>query len=245
MSDFDRFRVYTQARLGLDRRGHSLGTDTQLDFERARAEARDAVHSVWDVGATASKIKALGFRAIPVASEVGANRETYLRLPAAGRALAKPAQALLRKAKRTDIALILSDGLSARAIEKHALPFLKQFLKKLPKGMTVTFVLAPFSRVGILDPIGHALRAKISIILIGERPGLSAPDSMGIYLTYGPKPGKSDADRNCISNVRPPEGLAYATAADRLANLLREGVRLKLSGVQLKDTEVTPSIESS
>lgn len=137
-----------------------------------------------------------------------------------------------------DIAFIATDGLSPKGIDNHLIPFWETFkplLKKNLGDLKVALVLVPFGRVAISDEIGSALKARESVIFVGERPGLSSFDSLGIYMTYNPKHGNTDANRNCISNIHPPEGLSYESAAEKLIDLLKESFRLKLSGVNLKE----------
>lgn len=233
-------KEYTQARIGLHRSGHSLSTQDLLDFQLAHAMAKDAVHDEWDSFRLEKQLKSLGEKPLRVETSVSI-REQYLKYPGLGRALNEASRKkLLRYSKRhhVDIAFIVTDGLSAKAIDAHLIPFWKVFKPILFERMgklKIAMVLAPFGRVALSDDVGKALSAAMSIIFVGERPGLSSINSLGIYLTYAPKVGNSDANRNCISNVHPPEGLAYAIAAEKLAYLIAECFRLKLSGVGIKE----------
>lgn len=251
MDILEQFKMHTQARIGLTRTGHSVSTQDLLRFQIAHALARDAVQETWDVERIEKKLKALGEKPLRVESGVSI-REQYLKFPTLGRVLSKAShEKLARYSKRhhVDIVFIITDGLSARAIDTHLVPFwkiLKPLLASEFGKLKICIVLAPYARVAISDDIGKVLGAKLSVIIVGERPGLSSVDSLGIYLTYAPKPGNSDANRNCISNVHPPEGLAYAIAAEKLLFLMTESLRLKLSGVSLKEetTHLTENLQS-
>lgn len=242
MNLWDQLKEHTQARIGLNRTGHSVSTHDLLEFQLAHAFARDTVHETWDVARFEKKIKALGEKPLLVKTAVEV-RELYLKFPNLGRTLNKDSREKLIKHRLknpVDIAFIITDGLSPRAIDRHALPFwktLKPLFKTTLGNLKMALVVAPFGRVALSDDIGKALGAKMSVMLVGERPGLSSVDSLGIYLTYAPKPGNTDANRNCISNVHPPEGMAYASAAEKLLYLMGESLRLKLSGVSLKEEE--------
>ena len=225
-------RQYTSARVGLDRTGSSLATHEVLDFQLAHAQARDAVHAVLDVS---SLLAGLRERALPacVLRSAAPDRTTYLRKPRMGREL-NPESAASLVAVSCDVVFVIADGLSALAVTRHALPLLDELLPLLDPHWSVGPVcLVEQGRVAIGDAIGVALPAKVSVVLIGERPGLSSPDSLGAYITWEPRPGRTDAERNCISNIR-PEGLDYAQAARMLAFYLREALRQKLTGIALK-----------
>ena len=222
-----RWRAATRARIGLGRSGDALPTKALLDFELAHSRARDAVHGQADFAALA---KALPLPCIHVRSQV-AGRLTYLRRPDLGRRL-DPACDLPRG--EYDLAFIIADGLSARAVEAHAGPLLQICLDRLDRSWRIApIVLAGQARVALGDEIGERLNAACAVVLIGERPGLSAADSLGAYLTWGPKPGRRDAERNCISNIH-GGGLSYDAAARMLVWLLNESRRRKLSGIELK-----------
>jgi ethanolamine ammonia-lyase small subunit len=231
-------REFTQARIALGRAGHAVPTEALLDFQLAHAEARDAVHFPWDIEAFAGQVRGLGAEALVLDTPVG-SRSEYLRRPDLGRVLTEASRARLRDlhTKAADVALIVTNGLSSTAVERHGIPLLQAIINGChAKG----FSLAPVSlvangRVALLDDIGGMLAARVAAIVVGERPGLSAADSLGIYLTFEPRPGKTDADRNCISNIRPPEGMGYETAAAKLLYLTGEAMRRGISGVALKD----------
>lgn len=239
---WDELRAHTSARIALGRVGSSLPTSEVLKFSLAHAQARDAVHRPLDFVALRSELEVHGFRCLQVASDAP-DRPTYLLRPDKGRQLeAASTTRLQQEAPAPELAIVLADGLSSVAIQRHALPLLERFRQHFDTDWANTpVVLAEQGRVAIGDGIGEALRARLVIVLIGERPGLSSPDSLGIYLTYQPKPGLMDSQRNCISNVR-PEGLPYALAAHKLDFLARQALRLQLSGVDLKDDSSLQSI---
>lgn len=234
-NELNKIRAFTNARVALNHVGSAIPTQAILKFNADRASAQDAVHAVWDVDRTKNSLENSGEQVIQVASAV-TSREHYLKRPDLGRLLNEESRNQL-KAMNTgcDVVFIFSDGLSATAIEKHAVPFWSHFKKALSAHNLIMapLVLAPFSRVALSDEIGFYLNATVSIIIIGERPGLSAYDSLGIYLTFGPKPGNMDSARNCISNIHPPDGLSYAEGANKLLYLLLECMKHQLSGVGL------------
>ena len=239
-------RRHTPARIALGRAGTSLPTAELLRFAAAHAQARDAVHIALDTGALARDLSALGLAPLTVRSRAG-DRESYLRRPDLGRRLDPADAARLQAQARgpTDLALVLGDGLSAVALQQHAAPLLAALLPLLAPGLTLApLVIATQARVALADEIGALLQARVVLMLLGERPGLSAPDSLGAYLTHGPQLGCSDAQRNCVSNIR-PAGLPIALAARRLAWLLGEAWRRRLSGVALKDDSGTALLDSS
>lgn len=229
-------RRLTPARLALGRSGDALPTAEVLRFAAAHALARDAVHVPLDVPALADALVAGGWPApVPVHSRA-ADRATYLRRPDLGRRLAEADAACLTRAEPPpDLALVIGDGLSAVAAQRHAAPLLHALREALGEALRLAPpVIASQARVALADEIGERLGARAVLILLGERPGLSSPDSLGAYLTFDPRIGRHDAQRNCVSNIR-PEGLPPATAAARLAWLVRESLRRELSGVGLKD----------
>ena len=231
-----RLRDFTPARVGLGRTGHSLPTRELLDFQLAHARARDAVHASLDTALLALKWKEKGREAVRVRS-AAEDRIAYLRRPDLGRRLSDLSRALLTPLRGDyDVALVVVDGLSALAIERHASALLDVVLPRLaaPAWRVAPLVLVEQGRVAIGDEIGHALGASLAVVLIGERPGLSSPDSLGVYLTWNPRPGLTDAERNCISNIR-LEGLGYQAAAHKLLFLMTEARRRQLSGVALKE----------
>ena len=230
------WRAATPARLALGRAGQGMPTDETLRFGWAHAMARDAIHAALDTGALERDLQAGGWDSRTVRSGAP-DRATYLRRPDLGRQLdAGDAQRLRAEAAGgCDLCLVVGDGLSSLAVARHALPLLAALRPQLPAGLRLApVVIATQARVALADEIGEAFGARLSAMLIGERPGLSSPDSLGIYLTHGPRRGRHDAQRNCISNVR-PQGLPYAAAAFKLAWLVRESLRRGLSGVELKD----------
>ncbi|MCB1908843.1 MAG: ethanolamine ammonia-lyase subunit EutC [Rhodocyclaceae bacterium] len=231
-----RLRDLTAARIAIGRAGGSLPTRELLSFSLDHARARDAVHHALD---QRSVQDALARRGLPwlAAHSAAASRADYLRRPDLGRRLDDGSRARLLAAADPggcDLALVLADGLSAIAVERHAPALLDALLPLLEDWRLAPVVIAEQARVALGDDIGAALRACQVVMLIGERPGLSSPDSLGIYLTHDPQPGRSDADRNCISNVR-PQGLAPEIAARRLNHLMRGARALGASGIALKD----------
>ncbi|KQR74354.1 ethanolamine ammonia-lyase [Burkholderia sp. Leaf177] len=234
-SPWDALRRFTNARIALGRAGSSLPTAPLLAFNLSHAQARDAVHQPLDVDALHASLRAAGFDTLD-AESAAPDRDHYLRRPDLGRKLSDESTARLREYAEPDFDLVfvVADGLSAYAAARHAVPLLERMRPKLDGVRIGPVVVARQARVALGDGIGELLRARIVVVLIGERPGLSSPDSLGVYLTYEPRIGRSDAERNCISNVR-PEGLPYDTAAFKLQYLLNEAVRLKLTGVKLKD----------
>ena len=226
-------REFTSARVDLGRTGHSLPTSELLDFQLAHARARDAVYLPLDVTSLVVELKQKNIQCVTLASEAR-DRLTYLQRPDLGRRLnAESRQRLAPLKSDYDAAFIIADGLSALAVHRHAAPLLELALAQLNWNIAPVAVVEQ-GRVGISDEIGELLGAKLAVMLIGERPGLSSPDSLGIYLTWQPKAGRTEADRNCISNIR-AEGLSYELAAHKLLFLMNESRRLKLSGVQLKE----------
>jgi ethanolamine ammonia-lyase small subunit len=235
-SPWGEWRGVTPARLALGRVGSGMPTDEVLRFGWAHAMARDAVHAALDVPTLETALHAQGWRTGQVRSRAP-DRVTYLRRPDLGRVLDPHEFAKLRAMNTLpgNICVVIGDGLSSLAVDRHAAPLLARLRPLLADELKqVPAVIATQARVALADEIADALRAKLSIMLIGERPGLSSPDSLGIYITHGPFKNRSDAERNCISNVR-PEGLSYAAAALKLAWLVREAIGRGLTGVDLKD----------
>jgi ethanolamine ammonia-lyase small subunit len=224
-------RRHTSARIGLGRAGDSLPTARLLEFEAAHAAARDAVHTPIDVAAVQAQLD--GLPTVTVRS-AAPDRSRYLQRPDLGRRL-DPECAHLLAPGGYDVTFVITDGLSARAVHDHAAEVLRATLEQLRDWSVAPIVLATQGRVALGDEIAERLGAALVVVLLGERPGLSAADSLGIYLTAGPRVGRTDAERNCISNVRPPEGLGYAAAAGKLVHLMREARRLGITGVGLKD----------
>jgi ethanolamine ammonia-lyase small subunit len=238
-------RQFTAARIALGRSGVSLPTAAQLDFQLAHARARDAVHLALDAKALTQRLcdaNADSMRYVTVSSAAG-NRDTYLQRPDLGRRLDAASRTILQDLHQShapaapyDLAIVIADGLSALAIEQNAQPFLDALTRRLaPENWSLApIAIVRQGRVAIGDEVGEIFGAKVVVILIGERPGLSSPDSMGLYLTWAPQVGLTDESRNCISNVR-PAGLSYEEAAFKLHYLLTQAHQRQLSGIQLKD----------
>ena len=232
-----RLREHTDARIGLGRAGDSLPTAAQLEFQLAHAQARDAVHLALD---TERVMGELGERFdLPVRLHSAArDRDEYLRRPDLGRVLDDDSRERLAEldCERCDVSLCIVDGLSARAIHENAMPFVDALLPVLAEADLELgpVALVEQGRVAVGDPIGEALGARMSVVLIGERPGLSSPDSLGVYFTWAPQSGRRDSERNCISNIR-PRGQSFAAAARLLGYLMNEALRIETSGVALKD----------
>ncbi|MEX0724851.1 MAG: ethanolamine ammonia-lyase subunit EutC [Planctomycetaceae bacterium] len=230
-------RSLTAARIALGRSGGSLTTSELLDFGLAHARARDAVHAVFDPEALTRELSELGIPCLTIDS-CARDRWEYLRRPDLGRRLNEASRKTLSDltTPSCDLSIVISDGLSATAAHQQAVPVLKSLWPRL---LNDRWSLAPvqlvrFGRVAIQDEIGELLGAQLSLMLIGERPGLGSPNSLGAYFVYRPQPGKTDAERNCVSNIR-AEGLSPEAAAESLYYLLSESRRRRISGVMLKD----------
>ncbi len=229
----------TTARLSLGATGPVIPLREQLRFQLDHALARDAVHTGLDTGLLLRGLRERGLDPVLLRSNA-ADRATYLRRPDLGRTMhADSVHALQRIAdgSGTQALFVLADGLSALALERHALPLLDTVASLLEPG-TLNQRPLPIvtnARVAIADEIGHLLGAAVTVLLIGERPGLSSPDSLGCYITWNPQPGRTDAERNCISNIRGDEGLSYTEAAHRIAHYIAEAQRLQTTGIALKD----------
>lgn len=233
---WERLRAFTAARIALGRAGHGLPTAELLRFGLAHAQARDAVHVPLDADALVRDLAAEGQPAVVVHSRA-ADRASYLRRPDLGRMLDDDSRqriAAMRPEVPPDVVLVVADGLSSRAAGCHAVPLIRALRPLLADWRFGPTVVARQARVALGDEIGALLAARQVVVLIGERPGLSSPDSLGLYLTHDPRPGRTDAERNCISNVR-PEGLPADAAAARLAWLMGAAQRLGATGVRLKD----------
>jgi ethanolamine ammonia-lyase small subunit len=242
-------RRLTPARIALGRSGTSMPTGAQLDFQYAHAQARDAVHLPFDHRALRAQLAEGGHESL-VLHSAATNRDSYLQCPDLGRKLSEEsAQGLREYAEANpggvDLVIVVADGLSALAVHRHTLPFLTRLSEQIAEeGWSLApVILVEQGRVAVSDEIGELLGAKMVVILIGERPGLSSPDSLGLYFTYNPKVGLTDAYRNCISNIR-LEGLSYGMAAHRLLYLMREACRRQLSGVNLKDEAQVQTLAS-
>lgn len=230
-------RNHTSARIALGRAGASLPTAEVLNFAVAHAAARDAVHATLDVDALMHALQPLEHPAIVLAT-CASDRQTYLHRPDLGRRLDDASAATLgsHRARNPDVVFIVADGLSAPAAQTQAAPLLAELLPMLrDANLTVgPLCIVKQARVAIEDEIGAALGAKLAVILIGERPGLGTAESLGAYLVYDPRPGRTDAQRNCVSNIR-PGGLSSAQAVQTLNYLISEALRRQISGVALKD----------
>ncbi|THF48020.1 ethanolamine ammonia-lyase subunit EutC [Allorhizobium terrae] len=230
--DFDpfaRFRNATRARIGIGRTGDAMTTKSVLDFQLAHARARDAVHGAVDFATLASDLAPA--QTVLVRS-LAKDRSTYLTRPDLGR---RPDPADLPKAgDRYEIAFIIADGLSAAAVQRHAAPVYKAAARRLGGFSLSPVILGEQARVAFGDEAAAAYGAQVAVVLVGERPGLSVPDSLGAYITFAPRLGCRDSERNCISNIH-DDGLSYELAAEKIAWLVREALRLKLSGVDLKE----------
>ncbi|MFD4366073.1 ethanolamine ammonia-lyase subunit EutC [Rhodococcus sp. NPDC058521] len=231
---WNELRRSTQSRIGLGRAGDSLPTSRVLEFKAAHAAARDAVHQPLDVRSLSETVAAVGIGAPVTVASLAADRSEYLRRPDLGRL---PADLTQVSAASSDVGFVLADGLSPHALAEHGTPLLTALVDELSDHYTLASpVIATEARVALGDHIAEAMGVRTLVLLIGERPGLSVADSVGIYLTHLPRPGRADSERNCISNIHPPEGLGYRRAAQTAASLLAAARRLGRSGVALKDT---------
>ncbi|WP_078120304.1 ethanolamine ammonia-lyase subunit EutC [Thiosocius teredinicola] len=244
---WERLRQFTDARIGLGRAGISVPTSHSLAFQLAHAQAQDAVHTPLDFNALLAALNEREWNRFGAPLHLksrAVDRATYLQRPDYGRRLDDESVSRLAGKQppsqlRHDLAIVIADGLSAFAIAEHAVAFLDALVPLLANDSDAPWRLAPITcveqgRVAVGDHVGELLDARCVLVMIGERPGLSSPDSMGLYLTWNPKVGCKDANRNCISNIR-PAGLKLSEAASRAAYLLREARTRQLSGVQLKD----------
>ena len=234
---WSRLRALTPARIALGRAGTAQPTRALLDFSLAHARARDAVHAVLDVDTAEKDIQVLGAFETRVACSAAPDRTTYLGRPDLGRQLDPESRILtVGQSGTCDLVFVVADGLSAEAAQVHAPNLLEAMIPFIERGRwrVAPVVIATQARVALGDEIGRIFGARAVAVLIGERPGLSSPDSLGVYLTFDPRPGRADAERNCISNIR-AEGLSYEDAAFKLAWLTGEAFRLRLTGVALKD----------
>ena len=227
-------RRHTPARIALGRAGFGMPTGAYLEFQAAHARARDAVHARFELDALLQVITARGWRAIGVAS-AAPDRQAFLRMPHLGRTLAAESRTRLSEPLvAPDVAIIIGDGLSGVAVERHALPVLEPLCARLV-GMGLRFVpivVAKEARVALADDVGELLQAKVAVIMIGERPGLSAADSLGMYLTFAPRRGRLDSERNCISNIH-GQGMSARDAAARAVDLINTMLAYQASGVLL------------
>ena len=231
----------TRARVGLGRTGDTLALRHVLEFQRAHAQARDAVHTPLDVDAL---VQSLGPEPVIRVCSTAPDRATYLRRPDLGRQLDLACLGQLPPGP-FDAVFVIGDGLSATAVQRHAVPLLLACRARLSGWRIAPVVVATQARVALGDDIGAALGARLCAMLIGERPGLSVAESLGAYLTYEPHRGRRDSERNCISNIHGQGGLGYAAAADKLTWLMAEAARRKLTGVLLKDDAALVSDEAA
>lgn len=230
----NQLRKFTAARVGVGRAGDALPVHELLSLRRAHAAARDAVHERLDVVNLHLDCAQHGWNCVTIHSQAH-DRNEYLRRPDLGRLPRDGAQHILTPGP-FDAVIIVADGLSALAVHRHAFAVLERLLPKLQEAewSVAPVILVEQGRVALGDTIGAWLQAALSLVLIGERPGLSSPDSLGAYLTWAPAPGRTDAERNCISNIR-PEGLEYDHAADRIFALMTASRQRQLSGIALKE----------
>lgn len=247
-SDFwDDLRQTTQARIGLGLVGNALPTRKVLEMAAAHAEARDAVHQPLEIEDLAAQVRKVGIGEPVVVRSRAGSREEYLRRPDLGRlpegSMQLPDGPVLEP---VDVGFVLADGLSPRALAMHGAPLLAELVAQLRDRYSLAPpVIAVQARVALGDHIGVWAQMRTVLVLIGERPGLSVADSLGIYLTHLPRPGRSDADRNCISNIHPPEGLGYRAAAYVAAGLIAGARELGRSGFELKDTSRNAALGST
>ena len=228
LDPWSRFRNATRARIGLGRSGDALPTHALLDFQLAHARARDAVHGAVDFDALAAELAPLP--CLQVASRA-TDRSVYLRRPDLGRRLALDSTL---PHGDWDVVFVIADGLSAAAVRDQAAATLRACLDRLAGWTIAPIVLASQARVALGDDVGQQMGAKLCVMLIGERPGLSVANSLGVYLTWEPRPGRRDSERNCISNVH-SDGLSHDGAAEKLVWLMTEAMRRRLTGVDLKE----------
>ena len=249
MDPWNHLRRLTNARIALGRSGGSLPTRERLDFQLAHASARDAVLSPFDPAALAARLLPLS-QPVLILHSAAPDRAEFLRRPDLGRRLAPESRAILSAhataAEAPDLAIIVSDGLSTHAAVTQCEPLLAAFLPLArASGWTLApLIVARHARVALQDEIGALLKARVALILLGERPGLGSADSLGAYFIHNPAPGRTDADRNCISNIR-NGGLSIPDAANKLHHLITQSLRLGLSGVQLKDDSPPPQLSRS
>jgi ethanolamine ammonia-lyase small subunit len=251
-SPWNTLKRFTSARIALGRAGHSLPTAAHLEFQLAHAQARDAVNLPLDNQAVARQLESTGLSVLQLHS-AATDRSTYLQRPDLGRRLHPDSHALLQSQSPEflgqDLVFVIADGLSALAIHRNAAPLMIEVMTRLRGSDAQPWSISPLcivqqGRVAVGDDVGGSLKAKAVVVLIGERPGLSSPDSLGVYLSWTPRVGLTDAQRNCISNVR-PEGLSIDAAADKLVYLLGRARSLQLTGVGLKDESERTTLASA
>jgi len=241
------YKKITQARIALGHAGPGLPTKAWLLFSYHHACAVDAIHLAWDMSEAKDQITPCGLASVVLSTEAR-DRKTYLTRPDLGCKLADDSKEVLNQmgdAAQNSILIMASNGLSSRALLDHLSPFLRLLLPELSlSGFSVAYdsvFLVANGRVGLIDDLGERTKAELGLVLIGERPGLSSIDSLAAYLTFRPRTGRTNADRNCVSNIRPPHGLAYDEALSKVIYLIREAVSRKLSGTALKE-QADPSL---
>ena len=237
-------RAFTPARLALGRAGAAQPTAAVLAFQLAHAQARDAVHAPLDVVTLAEALRADGWQPPVAVASRAADRAAYLARPDWGRRLSAESLGALPVATRPDVVMVISDGLSATAVQRHAVPLLAALKPLLGNMVLAPLVIATQARVALADEVGERLAARVAVSLIGERPGLSSPDSLGAYITAMPCVGCSDAGRHCISNIR-PQGLAIDPAATQLAALIHSALAQGKSGVTAAAGATRASVAAS
>jgi ethanolamine ammonia-lyase small subunit len=235
-----RLRAFTRARIGLNRCGDGMPTDVLLQFQLDHAHARDAVNRVVDFAALTTQIG--NTQEILRVHSAAVDRATYVRRPDLGRRLDDPSRARLSAEHAStpwDVSFVIADGLSSAAVNDHAAATLRACLERLPGWRLAPIVLAAQARVALGDEVSVLLNSNLCVVLIGERPGLSVANSLGVYLSWQPHIGHRDADRNCVSNIH-ADGLTYDQAADKVCWLLTEARRRRLSGTALKEDVASP-----
>lgn len=241
MTEWERLRKFTQARIGMGRSGYAVPTREALKFQLDHARARDAIHWEWERESFQKQLKRAKIPQLVVETAVR-DRTEYLMRPDLGRILSPASRKNLSKkfAGRKpgpDVVITVSNGLSSSAVNLHAAKLVSKLWNELKRAgyRLAPLVLAENARVAVSDEVGVLARARVSIIVLGERPGLSSVDSLAMYMTYRPRAGNTDARRNCVSNIRPPDGLSYEIAVKKTLFLVQESLRRELSGVELKD----------
>ncbi len=239
-------KKYTQARIALGKKGVSVPAKEMLQFKMDHAHARDAVFSLLEIDKLSKELKSFNLPVFLLKSKA-TDKHLYLKRPDLGRKLDENSieQLSVLRDMQYDVCIAITDGLSATAINNHAKNILVALMPLLNKAniKIAPLCLIERGRVAIADEVSSWMNAKLSLILIGERPGLSSPDSLGAYITYNPSIGLKDERRNCVSNIR-PEGLKYKEAANKIFYLIKEAFRLKLSGVELKENDTNASLNN-
>ena len=243
----EELKEFSGARIALGRTGCSLLTNEVLKFNLAHARAKDAVNMPFDRDSLKQKLSRSGLKVV-YASSAAVNRSVYLTRPDLGRRLSETSKKYFMdlQSEGSDLVIVIGDGLSSNAVHNHAVPLIENLLPYIThlNLSLAPVVLADQVRVALGDEIGELLKTKLIIMLIGERPGLSSPDSLGIYITWMPHTGSADSERNCISNIR-PEGLDYQAAAFKLAWLIEHAFESRLTGINLKDESDDPGTHKS